>query len=148
MTPDRFETWLFPDATGLYCAPGDFHIDPHRPAERAFITHGHADHARPGHTHVHATPETLSIMTLRLGKQCGDHHHPLQYGEVITIGDVTVWLAPAGHVLGSAQVVLEWGGKRAVVSGDYKRRADLTCAAFEVVPCDLFVTEATFGLPV
>ncbi|MEO0618292.1 MAG: ligase-associated DNA damage response exonuclease [Pseudomonadota bacterium] len=148
MTPDRFDTWLYPGTTGLYCAPGNFYIDPHRPAERAFITHGHADHARPGHTAVHATPETLAIMALRLGKQCGDQHYPLQYGEVVTIGDVTVWLAPAGHVLGSAQVVLEWEGKRAVVSGDYKRRADLTCAPFEVVPCDLFVTEATFGLPV
>jgi len=148
MIPDRFDTWLYPDDTGLYCAPGDFYIDPHRAAEHAIVTHGHADHARPGHTNVHATPETLAIMRLRLGAQCGAHQQSLQHGEVVELGDVSVWLAPAGHVLGSAQVVVEWQGKRAVVSGDYKRRHDPTCAPFEVVPCDLFVTEATFGLPV
>lgn len=148
MTPERFDTWLYPDRTGLFCAPGNFHIDPHRPSEHAIITHGHADHARAGHTNVHASPETLDIMSLRLGARAGDLHHPLTPGEQVTMGEATVWLAPAGHVLGSCQVVIEWEGQRAVISGDYKRRPDPTCAAFEVVRCDLFVTEATFGLPV
>ncbi|MEL6289866.1 MAG: ligase-associated DNA damage response exonuclease [Pseudomonadota bacterium] len=148
MTDSPFDSWLYPHERGLYCAPGDFYIDPHRPAAHAIVTHGHADHARPGHSQVVATPETLAIMKLRLGAQCGETHVPLQYGEVLEIGETSVWLAPAGHVLGSAQVVIDYAGTRAVVSGDYKRRVDPTCAPFEVVPCDLFVTEATFGLPV
>ncbi|WP_415017508.1 ligase-associated DNA damage response exonuclease [Aestuariivirga sp.] len=143
-----FETWLRPEAKGLYCAPGDFYIDPLAPVERAVITHGHSDHARPGHNKVLATAETLAIMRARLGEGAGRTQQPLALGERLTINDVTLWLAPAGHVLGSAQVVLEHKGRRAVISGDYKRRADATCTGFEVVPCDLFVTEATFALPV
>lgn len=146
--PSRFEAWLYPTAQGLYCAPGQFFIDPHVAVEKAIITHGHADHARPGHGAVLATPETIAVMQVRMGAACADGFQALAYGEMLDIGDVTVWLAPAGHILGSAQVVMEYGGQRAVVSGDYKRQADPTCAAFELVPCDLFVTEATFGLPV
>jgi putative mRNA 3-end processing factor len=143
-----FETWLRPDASGLYCAAGDFYIDPHAAVERAVITHGHSDHARSGHTHVLATAETLAVMKLRLGSAAGRFHQALALGQPLTINDTTVWLMPAGHILGSAQVVIEHKGQRAVVSGDYKRRADPTCAGFEVVPCDLFITEATFALPV
>lgn len=141
-----FESWLRPEAAGLYCEPGGFYIDPHQPVEKAVITHGHSDHARAGHASVLATSETLEVMRVRLGE--GLARQALALGERIRIGDVEVWLAPAGHILGSAQVVMEYQGQRAVVSGDYKRRADLTCAGFEVVPCDLFVTEATFALPV
>ncbi len=144
----QFSRWLHVDDRGLYCAPGDFHIDPFRPVDRAIVTHGHSDHARPGHANVLATAETLAVMRLRLGDQGGAQQQPAAYGERLTIGDVDVWLAPAGHVLGSAQIVIEYRGQRAVVSGDYKRAADPTCAEFEVVPCDLFVTEATFALPV
>jgi len=133
---------------GLYVEPGGFYVDPLRAVERAVITHGHSDHARPGHRHVLATPGTLAIMRQRLGEGAGGSQQPLEYGEAIRIGDVTVRLAPAGHVLGSAQVVLEYAGSRVVVSGDYKRRFDRTCAPFEPVPCDVFITEATFGLPV
>ena len=143
-----FETWLRPDDTGLYCVPGDFHIDPRAGAERAIVTHGHSDHARSGHAAVLATPETLAIMRLRLGAGAGGTQQALAYGEPLRLGDVTVRLVPAGHILGAAQVVIEYRGQRAVVSGDYKRRADPTCAPFEPVICDLFVTEATFGLPV
>ena len=143
-----FETWLRPDSAGLYCAAGDFHIDPHGPVERAVITHGHSDHARSGHGSVLATAETLAIMRVRLGSGAGRTQQVLALGAPITIKDTRVWLVPAGHVLGSAQVVIEHKGQRAVVSGDYKRRADPTCAGFEVVPCDLFITEATFALPV
>ena len=136
------ESWLRPGPEGLYCVPGAFHIDPHQAVDKAVITHGHSDHARAGHASVLATRETLDIMQVRLGS--GPGRQALALGERIQIGDVTVWLAPAGHILGSAQVVMEYQGQRAVVSGDYKRRADPTCTGFEVVPCDLFVTEATF----
>lgn len=148
MSPGAFEHWLTVDAKGLYCRPGDFYIDPHRAVSRAVITHGHADHARPGHLAALATSETLAIMAARLGEAAPRARQPLPYGEPVTVGDVTVTLVPAGHVLGSAQVLIEYKGARAVISGDYKRSADPTCAGFELVPCDLFVTEATFALPV
>ncbi|MGG5819731.1 ligase-associated DNA damage response exonuclease [Falsiroseomonas sp. HW251] len=134
---------------GLYCVPGDFFVDPPRPVGRAVITHGHSDHARPDHDAVLATPETLTIMRARMGvERAGRVQQALRPGESLTVNGVGIRLVPAGHVLGSAQVVLDWQGSRVVVSGDYKRRADPTCAAFEPVPCDAFVTEATFGLPV
>jgi len=148
MTPHKFETWLYPTASGLYCAPGDFYVDAGRAVHRAIVTHGHSDHARAGHEAVLATPETLAVMRMRLGDGAGHTQQALAYGETLRIGDVDVTLRPAGHILGSAQVVIEYGGRRAVVSGDYKRRADPTCAPFELVTCDLFITEATFGLPV
>lgn len=139
---------LCPQPAGLYCAPGDFYIDPVRPVPRAVITHGHSDHARSGHGAVLATPETLAIMGERYGADFTQTRHGVRYGETTTIGDATVKLVPAGHVLGSAQAVVEHKGVRIVVSGDYKRRPDPTCAPFEVTPCDVFVTEATFALPV
>jgi putative mRNA 3-end processing factor len=126
--------------------PGDFHIDPSGPVPRAVITHGHSDHARPGHDAVLATADTLAIMRLRLGAL--GQTQALAYGVPLKVKDVTVTLVPAGHILGSAQVVIDYNGQRAVISGDYKRHADPTCDPFELVPCDLFVTEATFGLPV
>jgi len=139
-------SWLQPHPEGIYVAPGDFWIDPSSPKDRALITHGHADHARGGHSKVMATVETLAIMNVRYGDQLGGQG--VRYNEVVQVGDVTARFVPAGHVLGSAQIVLEHKGERIVVSGDYKRRADPTCAPFEPVPCDIFVTEATFGLPV
>lgn len=146
------ETWLRVTPEGLFCLPGRFHIDPPRPVARAVITHGHADHARPGHDAVLATPETLAIMRARMGEAgAGRQQQPLRYGETLVQDGVAIRLRPAGHVLGSAQVVLEWQGSRAVVSGDYKRQPDPTCAPFEAEPlggADVFVTEATFALPV
>ena len=139
---------LSPRPAGLYCEPGDFYIDPVRPVDRAVITHGHADHARPGHRRVAATAATLAIMEARYGADFAGSVQALAYGEVWSRGGVDVSLVPAGHVLGSAQVVVRYRGMTLVVSGDYKRRTDPTCAAFEAVPCDVFVTEATFGLPV
>jgi putative mRNA 3-end processing factor len=141
------ESWVRVVPQGIYVEPGQFFIDPVRGVDRAVITHGHADHARPGNAHVLATPETLAIMQVRYGDAMGQGQ-PLPYNQPIEINGVKLWLAPAGHVLGSAQAVVEWNGCRVVVSGDYKRRPDPTCALFEVVPCDVFVTEATFGLPV
>lgn len=143
-----FHDWLQLTDAGLYCAPGDFHIDPSRPVARAVITHGHSDHARPGHGAVLATPETISIMKVRLGEYSADRFQALGYGVALQHGDVMIRLHPAGHILGSAQVELHFRGQRVVISGDYKRSPDPTCKGFELIPCDLFVTEATFGLPV
>ena len=142
------ESVLTPRPEGLYCPPGDFHIDPVRPVERAVITHGHAHHARAGHGVVVATPETLAIMQARYGDGFCRRAEPVAYGEAVSRDGVEVTLRPAGHVLGSAQVVVGAKGLTMVVSGDYKRRRDPTCAPFEPVPCDVFITEATFALPV
>ncbi|HEX7873575.1 MAG TPA: ligase-associated DNA damage response exonuclease [Sphingobium sp.] len=137
--------WIAADRTGIHVRPADLWIDPSVPRAGALVTHGHADHARGGHGETIATRETLAIMGLRYGTSAG---MPLAYGESIERGGVRISLHPAGHVLGSAQILLEHGGERVVVTGDYKRRPDPTCAPFELVPCDIFVTEATFGLPV
>jgi putative mRNA 3-end processing factor len=147
-TTPRPESWLRVTPAGLYCQPGDFHIDPVRPVARAVITHGHGDHARPGNEAVLATSATIAIMQARYGELAGGALQPAGYGERVALGDVAVTLAPAGHVLGSAQVVIDYRGSRVVVSGDYKRRFDPTCTSFEPQRCDLFITEATFGLPV
>jgi len=142
------ETLLCPRPEGLYCAPGDFFIDPVRPVDRAVITHGHADHARAGHGLVLATQATLDIMRVRYGDDFAGQVQALAYGEIVNRSGVEVSLVPAGHVLGSAQVVVRWKGMTIVVSGDYKRRRDPTCLPFQPVPCDVFVSEATFALPV
>ncbi len=144
----EFRALLKNTPAGLYCPPGDFYIDPVQPVPRAVVTHGHSDHARAGHGAVLATPETLDIMKARYGADMTANKQAAPYGQVTTHKSVCVTLAPAGHVLGSAQAVLRWKGITIVVSGDYKRRHDPTCAPFEPVPCDVFVSEATFGLPI
>ena len=138
--------WLRPDPNGLFCEPGGFYVDPARPVSRALITHGHSDHARFGHEAYLATPETVEVMKLRLGQN--QNYTATRYHETHNINGVSVRFIPAGHILGSAQIVLEWQGQRIVASGDYKRSLDPTCAPFEPVPCDVFITEATFALPV
>jgi putative mRNA 3-end processing factor len=130
--------------SGLYCAAGGFHIDPWRPVPRAVITHGHGDHARMGMGEYFTSKTGLPVLQWRLGEQ---RYHVHDFGEAFVIGDARVSLHSAGHVLGSAQVRIEVGGEVWVASGDYKRQADPTCAPFEVVRCDTFITEATFGLP-
>ena len=142
----RLGSWIESHPEGIYVRPADAWIDPSQPKAKALVTHGHSDHARGGHGVVLATPETLAIMGVRCGPQPGGQR--IAYDETIRVGDVDVRFVPAGHVLGSAQIVLEHCGERVVVSGDYKRRADPTCPAFVPVPCDIFITEATFGLPV
>jgi putative mRNA 3-end processing factor len=139
---------LVPRPEGLYCPPGGFHVDPTRPVERALVTHAHSDHATRGHGAVLATRETLDIMAIRLGEDFAARTDEATLGAPVRIGGVTATFHPAGHVLGSAQIAVERGGFRIVASGDYKRTPDPTCAAFEPVPCDVFITEATFGLPV
>lgn len=143
----RLPPWLAVTERGLWCEPGGFHIDPHEGVARALITHGHSDHARPGHQAVLATPATIDIIRARLGDGVGSLQ-AISYGEKLRLGDLTVSFLPAGHILGSAQVLLEYRGCRVVVSGDFKRRRDPTCPPFVPVPCDAFISEATFGLPV
>ena len=149
-------SWIQPHPHGIYVVPADAWVDPSRAVDTALVTHGHADHARGGHGRTIATPETLAIMELRYRTgaedDAGEIPHraePVRYGETIRLnGGVDVTYIPAGHVLGSAQILLEHAGERIVVTGDYKRRPDPTCPPFEVTPCDIFITEATFGLPV
>src|SRR3954466_8549323 len=144
----RPEDILRPTRAGL-CSPiGGFHIDPVRPVDKALITHGHSDHARAGHGAVLATQETLDMMRLRYGPNFAGTTQAISYGETLTLGKAQVAFHPAGHVLGSAQICVAANGTRVVASGDYKDVADPTCAPFELVQCDAFITEATFGLPV
>jgi putative mRNA 3-end processing factor len=144
----RPEDLLLPTPSGVFCKTGSFYIDPTRPVDRALITHGHSDHARAGHGAVLATQETLDIMRLRYGEDFAGSAQAIRYGETVTLNGITATFHPAGHVLGSAQIAVEHGGCRIVASGDYKEVPDPTCAPFELVPCDVFITEATFGLPV
>lgn len=147
--------WMEVRPEGLYCKPAGYFIDPHKPVDRAIITHGHADHARPGNHDVIATPATLDIMALRYTDSAWRHSISLDYNQAICLNPeapihnhVILTLIPAGHILGSAQALIEYAGSRLVVSGDYKRTPDPTCALFEPTQCDVFITEATFGLPV
>lgn len=143
----RAPDWLEISPDGLRLKAADAWIDPSRPVARALVTHGHADHARAGHGEAWATAETLAIMAAR--GQAPERPRPLALGERADFAGVAVSLHPAGHILGSAQIRLEGpDGQVIVVSGDYKRSADPTCRSFEPVPCDIFVTEATFALPV
>ncbi|MCF5505093.1 DNA ligase-associated DEXH box helicase, partial [Pseudomonas syringae] len=131
---------------GLYCPPGDFYIDPWRSVERAVITHAHGDHARTGNQHYLSAASGEGILRSRLGQDI--NLQTLEYGETITHHGVKLSLHPAGHVLGSAQVRLEYQGEVWVASGDYKVEPDGTCAPFEPVRCHTFITESTFGLPI
>jgi putative mRNA 3-end processing factor len=144
----RAQELLTSTPSGLYCEPGGFHIDPPAPVARALITHGHSDHARAGHGAVLATAETLDLMRLRHGEGFAQSTQAVAYGETVRIDGVAVTFHPAGHVLGSAQIAIDGPGARIVASGDYKDVADPTCAPFAPLACDLFITEATFGLPV
>lgn len=139
-------SWIRPEPHGVHVVPADVWIDPSRAVDAALVTHGHADHARGGHGKTIATPETLAIMELRYNTR--DGATPVEYGETIRLkGGVDATYIPAGHVLGSAQILLEHAGERVVITGDYKRRPDPTCPPFQVTACDIFITEATFGLP-
>ncbi|MEP0521505.1 MAG: ligase-associated DNA damage response exonuclease [Hyphomicrobiales bacterium] len=144
----RYDDLLHPTPSGLFCPLGNFYIDPVKPVDRALITHGHSDHARPGHKHVLATQETLDIMALRCGENHAVSTQVAEIGTKQSIGETSVSFHPAGHVLGSAQIAVEHKGMRIVASGDYKRGNDPTCTSFEPVECDVFITEATFALPV
>jgi len=131
---------------GLYCPAGGFHIDPSRPVLRAVVTHAHTDHLRPGSAAYLVAREGHDVTRVRLGGAATIES--LAYGASTTIDGVRVSFHPAGHILGSAQVRVEHGGYVAVAAGDYKTEPDPTAAAFEPVPCDLFITESTFALPI
>ncbi|GGE63518.1 ligase-associated DNA damage response exonuclease [Massilia psychrophila] len=131
---------------GLYCVPGGFYIDPWRPVERAVITHAHGDHARAGHGHYLSAASGVNVLKSRLGQNI--RIDGIEYGARIEHNGVAISLHPAGHVLGSSQVRLEHKGEVWVASGDYKVEPDRTCAPFEPVRCDTFITESTFGLPI
>ena len=133
-------------SSGLWCAAGRFHIDPWEPVERAVITHAHGDHARPGSAAYLCASPCAPLLRRRFGSDCTIQSLP--YGEPITLGDARLSFHPAGHVLGSAQVRIESSDGVWVVAGDYKRAPDPTCAPFEPVRCEVFVTESTFGLPI
>jgi putative mRNA 3-end processing factor len=130
---------------GLYCEPGRFYIDPSGAVEHAVVTHAHSDHARKGSQQYYSTASGLSLLKVRLGQKIAARG--FSYGEKFRINDVQISFHPAGHILGSAQVRIEWAGEVWVCSGDYKRDPDPTCEPFETVPCDVFITEATFGTP-
>jgi putative mRNA 3-end processing factor len=137
---------LQPRAEGLYCPAGDFYIDPLLPVARAVVTHAHGDHARMGNAHYHVAAAGLALMRERLGEPARIQAH--RYGDAFMLGEVGVSMHPSGHILGAAQIRMEHGGRVVVVSGDYKREPDPTCRPFEPLPCDVFVTESTFGWPV
>lgn len=142
------EDLIVTDTAGLVCRPGGFHVDPWGAADVAVVTHPHGDHLRPGSRRYLCTTDASPFVRRRLGPDHTAEIVPVPYGEVVRLGETTVSLHPAGHILGSAQVRIESAREVWVVSGDYKRAADPTCAPFEVVACDVFVTEATFGLPI
>lgn len=137
---------LCADDRGIACAQGGFWIDPWRPVPLALITHAHADHARPGMGRYIAAEPSLPMLRRRLPKDATIDSVP--YGQAFDLNGLTVSFHPAGHCLGAAQIRVESGDEVAVAAGDYKRAHDPTCAPFEVIPCDTFITEATFALPV
>lgn len=139
------ESLITVTSRGLYCAPGDFYIDPWQPVQTAVITHAHGDHLRHGSARYILARPGAAIASHRLGS--GSQVAAVDYDARLSVGDTSISLHPAGHILGSAQVRIEHGGRVWVVSGDYKRQPDPTCAPFETVECDVFISEATFALP-
>ena len=132
----------------LHIIPINTHIDPYKPVENAIITHGHADHAKPGHKNVLATKETIEIMKIRYGENCAENFQELKLNQKLKIDDVSITFYPAGHILGSVQVLAEFKGEKINFTGDYKISKDKTCTQFQPVKCHSLVTEATFGLPI
>lgn len=130
---------------GIFCPAGNFYIDPWLPVDKAIITHAHSDHARAGSRHYLCHPLSKPILQLRLGD---NSYQTLEWNEKINMNGVTVSLHPAGHIIGSSQVRVEYNGEVWVVSGDYKTENDGISGAFEPVRCNTFVTESTFGLPI
>lgn len=132
----------------LYIDSLNAYIDPHYPVDKAIITHAHADHAKPNHKKVLATEDTINIMKIRYGDNCAQNFQKIKYGEKLYLDGIYLTLFPAGHILGSSQVLLEKNGYRVLVTGDYKTYSDKTAQAFQLVKTHTLVTEATFGLPI
>ncbi len=140
------ESLILVTDAGLYCPIGDFYIDPWFPVPRAVVTHAHADHLRWGCGSYLISADGLHVTRARLSDDAAIQ--TAAYGEAVLLNGVRVSLHPAGHILGSAQVRVEYGGQVWVITGDYKTEIDATCAPFELVRCHTFVTESTFGLPI
>ena len=140
--------WLIKKKEGLYCIPGDFYIDPLYPVEKALITHAHTDHARPNNHFILGTKETVEIMKIRYAKSYCTNCQVINYNSPLTINNIVITFIPAGHILGSSQILIEYNGYKVLISGDYKRVEDKTCKGYQNKKCDIFVTEATFGLPI
>lgn len=141
------EYFLELTANGLYCAAGDFYLDPLKPVQTAVISHAHADHAIGGHQQVYATAATLAFMDLRYGKNAGKIKQTVAYHQKVSIKEVSVTLVPAGHILGSAQVLMEFEGIKYLYTGDFKLQPDATCEMLEWVKADVLITETTFANP-
>lgn len=145
--PLIIEDFVAFDANGLYCKYGDFYIDPQQPVKNAVISHAHADHAVSGNTNVYATPATLHFMQLRYAKSTGRVLNKISYNEPFNVGGVQITYISAGHILGSAQVLMEYRGVKYLYTGDYKLQPDATCEPIEWVKADVLITESTFADP-
>ncbi len=141
------EDFLYIDDKGLYCKYGDFYIDPVQPVKRAVISHAHADHAISGNHTIYGTEATIAFMQLRYGKNAANVINIVPFDVGFVIGDVKISLLPAGHMLGSAQVLMEHAGSRYLYTGDYKLQPDATCEPIEWVKTDVLITESTFADP-
>lgn len=139
--------FLVLDSIGLYCKAGNFYIDPQTAVPLAVVSHAHADHAVPGSVDVYSTPGTMDLMRCRYGKKAAKYAYILPYGELFNIKDVRISFHPAGHILGSAQILLEYKGIRYLYTGDFKTQADSTCEPYSFVKADVLITETTFADP-
>ena len=139
--------FIIENESGLYCNTGDFYLDPQLPVERAIVSHAHGDHAVPGNINVYCTPGTAAIMQLRLHKNAGGSFHTFNYSKPFTVNGVQVTFIPAGHILGSAQILLEHAGVKYLYTGDYKLQEDHTCEPIEYAEADVLITESTFAHP-
>jgi putative mRNA 3-end processing factor len=135
------------NAIGLYCPYGDFYLDPQQPVKNAVVTHAHGDHAVSGNNSVYCTDATYQFMLARYGKNAGKEFTLIGFYQTFTIGKVTIILIPAGHMLGSAQVLMEYNGVRYLYTGDYKLQPDATCEPYEFIKADVLITESTFAHP-
>ncbi len=139
--------FLVETPSGYYCRYGDFYVDPVLPVNRAVISHAHGDHARPGHQHIYATPGTIGFMQVRFSKQPLHSYCPILYRVPLSLGEVEIMLIPAGHILGSAQILMRYQGVSYLYTGDIKTQDDPTCETLEVVQADVLITETTFADP-
>ncbi|SEN51397.1 putative mRNA 3-end processing factor [bacterium A37T11] len=132
---------------GLYCKYGDFYIDPIHAVRQAVISHAHGDHAVPGNVYFWSTPATAAIAKYRHGRQNNTHYEQVHFGQEFKIGSVHLKLIPAGHILGSAQILMEYQGVKYLYTGDYKLQSDETCEPISPVQADVMITESTFANP-
>jgi len=141
------DDFVYLDTNGLYCKYGQFYIDPRQPVKTAIISHAHADHAIAGNNKVYCTEATSAFMQLRYGKNAAKEFNIVCYDNSFKTGDVQITFIPAGHMLGSAQILMEYQGTKYLYTGDYKLQSDATCEPLEWVKADVLITESTFANP-